>query len=329
MNEPKEDEPHLSSVLSVTLDSISDGVQIIGFDWRYLYVNEAACRHGKRSREDLLGRVMFEVYAGIDETPMYRVLQSCMRDRTARQLDNEFAYPDGSRGVFQLRVEPCPQGIFVLSVDVTEHRRLHSQLQQAQKMDAVGKLAGGVAHDFNNLLTAMQGFTSFALESVGVSHAAAPDLQEVLTAIDRASGLTKQLLAFSRHQPVTPRVVDVNSMVGSVDKLLRRLLGEDISIMTKMVDNPWRTLIDPGSFEQLLVNLAVNARDAMTNGGRLTIETLNVSIDEPQALSRGLIVPPGEYIILAVSDDGVGMERALQEQIFEPFFTTKPVGKGT
>lgn len=295
MNESKTDDPRLSSVLPMTLDAISDGVQIIGFDWRYLYVNEAACRHGKRSREALLGRAMPEVYAGIDETPMFRVLQSCMQNRIARQLDNDFAYPDGTRATFQLLVEPCPQGLFVLSIDVTEHRRLQSQLQQAQKMDAVGRLAGGVAHDFNNLLTAMQGFTVFALEAVGATHVAAPDLREVLSSIDRASELNKQLLAFSRHQPVSPRVVDVNVMARSVDKLLRRLLGEDIAILTKLVHDPWRTLIDPGAFEQVLVNMAINARDAMPNGGQLTIETLNVSVDEPQALARGRVMAPGEY----------------------------------
>jgi signal transduction histidine kinase/DNA-binding response OmpR family regulator len=324
-----QDDLDLSRILQRTLDAISDGIQIIGSDWRYLYLNETACRHGRQSREQLLGRSMMECYPGIDQTPMFGVLAACMKDRTTHQLDNEFAFDDGTHGLFELRIEPCPQGIFVLSVDVTERRRLETELRQTRKMDAIGQLAGGVAHDFNNLLMAMQGFTGFALEDVGPSHAVAADLREVLAAIDRASALTRQLLAFSSQTPVAARVLDVNALVGSLDRLLRRLLGEDVELDTKLTGEPWRTFIDPGSFEQLVINLAVNARDAMPKGGCLTIETLNVSIDEPQALSRGHVIPAGDYVVLAVTDEGTGMEPAIVEKIFEPFFTTKGAGKGT
>jgi signal transduction histidine kinase/DNA-binding response OmpR family regulator len=325
----KEGEPGLSRILQGTLDAISDGIQIVASDWRYLYLNETACRHGRRGRDQLVGRTMMECYPGIDQTPMFGVLSACMKDRSTRHIDNEFVFEDGTRGLFELRVEPCPLGIFILSVDITERRRLETELRQSQKMDAIGQLAGGVAHDFNNLLTAMQGFTSFALDEVGASHAAAEDLREVLAAIDRAGALTRQLLAFSRQTPLAARVLDVNGLVGSLDRLLRRLLGEDIELDTRLASDPWRTLIDPGVFEQLVVNLAVNARDAMPKGGCLTIETLNVTIDEPQALSRGQVIGAGDYVVLAVTDEGTGIEPALIGKIFEPFFTTKGSGKGT
>ncbi|MFL5307397.1 MAG: ATP-binding protein [Polyangia bacterium] len=324
-----DDESDISRILTASLDAISEGVQIIGFDWRYLYLNEAACRHGRRTRPELLGSTMKDAYPGIDETAMFRELDVCMRDRVSRRLTSEFSYPDGARALFELRVEPCPQGIFVLSVDVTEHRRLETELRHVQKMDAIGKLAGGVAHDFNNLLTAMHGFTTFALEAVGPTHPASPDLKEVLAAVERAAGLTRQLLAFARNQAVTPRVVDVNAVVGSMDRLLRRLLGEDVEIVTQLMDEAWPTVIDPGAFEQVLVNLAVNARDAMPDGGCLTIETLNATVDEPFGNAHGGDMVVGDYVVIAVSDDGIGIDRATQEHIFDPFFTTKPPGHGT
>jgi signal transduction histidine kinase/DNA-binding response OmpR family regulator len=325
----EERDAELSGILRGTLDAISDGIQIIDRDWRYLYLNEAASRHGRGNRADLIGRTMMECYPGIEKTPMFGVLAACMKDGSARRLDNEFAFEDGARGLFELRIEPCPQGIFVLSVDITERRRLEAELRQSQKMDAIGKLAGGVAHDFNNLLTAMQGFTTFALDEVDASLSVAEDLREVLAAIERASALTRQLLSFSRQTPHAARIVDVNAIVGSVDRLLRRILGADVDLATRLASESWRTLIDVGAFEQLVVNLAVNARDAMPAGGCLTIETLNVTIDEPQALSRGHVLSAGDYVVLAVTDEGTGIEPSLIEKIFEPFFTTKSAGKGT
>ncbi len=319
----------ISRILTASLDAISEGVQIIGFDWRYLYLNEAACRQGRRTRVELLGWRMTEAYPGIDETLLFRDLEVCMRERVSRRLTNEFNYPDGARALFELRVEPCPQGLVLLSVDVTEHRQLEAQLRHVQKMDAVGKLAGGVAHDFNNLLTAIHGFTTFALEAVGPAHPCAEDLQEVLAAVERATGLTGQLLAFSRNQPVTPRVVDVNAAVSSMDRLLRRLLGEDVDVVTHLSQDSWPTVIDPGAFEQVLVNLAVNARDAMPNGGSLTIETANMTVDEPYRTAHGGDIATGDYVVIAISDEGTGIDPATQEHIFDPFFTTKPPGRGT
>jgi two-component system cell cycle sensor histidine kinase/response regulator CckA len=315
--------------LGETLNSIREGVQILDFDWRYIYVNDAVCRHGRQRRDELMGRTMMDVYPGIEESEMFGALRACMTDRQPREIQNEFAYPDGSSASFELRIQACPEGIFVLSLEITERKRLEAQLRQAQKMDAIGKLAGGVAHDFNNLLTGISGFTHFALESLPEGHHAIDDLHEVLAAANRAAGLTRQLLAFARRQAIDPRVIDINSMVVTIDKLLRRLLGENINIVTHPAAQLWPTLIDPGALEQVLVNLAVNARDAMPNGGCLTIETANARLDEAQSLRRGNVIPPADYVVLAVSDDGMGMDAQLQEKIFEPFFTTKDIGKGT
>jgi PAS domain S-box-containing protein len=312
-----------------TLNVVQEGVQVISRDWRYLYVNDSVCRHGRLTRDQLLGRTMSECYPGIDETPLFRTLERCMREGTSQEMENEFTYPDGARAWFDLRIEPCPEGIFVLSVDITRRKDLENQLRQIEKMNAIGRLAGGVAHDFNNLLTAIQGLATFALDAVPAEQQAAQDLREVLVTVGRAATLTHQLLAFARAQPVAPRVIDVNANVASLDKMLRRLLGEDIEIVTRAGAELWFTLLDPGAFEQVLINLAINARDAMAAGGRLTIETQNVRLDEGAVLRRGGVLPAGEYVLLAVSDDGPGMDVAVQERIFEPFFTTKPPGKGT
>jgi signal transduction histidine kinase/DNA-binding response OmpR family regulator len=319
----------LFGILGETLDSISDGVQIIGPDWRYLYVNAAACRHGRRTREELLGRTMPECYPGIQATPLFAVLASCMQDRKARRLDNAFSFEDGSAGLFELRVEPCAQGIFVLSVDVTERRRLEVELRQVQKLDTLGQLAGGVAHDFNNLLTAMQGFAGFALAQIGDGHAAAEDIREVLDAVERAGALTRQLLSFSRQAPIAARIVDINGLVASVERLLERLIGEDIQLATKLCPEPCRTHIDPAAFEQLAINLVLNARDAMPSGGDVTIETFTVTMDEPRAMSHGQVIPAGDYVVLAVTDEGTGIEPADLEKLFEPVYATRPARQGT
>jgi two-component system cell cycle sensor histidine kinase/response regulator CckA len=328
--QPQPDASELGAPLAATLDAIREGVQIIGPDWRYRYVNEAVCRHGKRARQELLGRTMMEAYPGIEQTEMFAVLGRCMADRQPREIENDFVYPDGSRALFELRIQPCPEGIFVLSMDITDRRHLETQVRHMQKMDAIGKLAGGIAHDFNNLLTGMKGFATFALEALPAKHAAATDVGEVLKVIDRAGALTRQLLTFSRGQPLAPaQVVDLNALVTSMGKLVARLVGEDIDVVTKAGGDLWRALIDPGAFEQVLMNLAVNARDAMPGGGCLTIEVMNARLDEAYSMRRGGAIPAGEYVMLAVSDNGVGMDAAVQEKIFEPFFTTKEVGKGT
>jgi PAS domain S-box-containing protein len=212
--------------------------------------------------------------------------------------------------------------------DITERKNLEEQFRQAQKMEAVGQLAGGVAHDFNNLLTAIIGYSDILLNGLGESDPMRPDIFEIKKAGERAATLTSQLLAFSRKQVLQPKVLDLNEAVADMEKILRRLIGEDIDLVTCPDPALGRVKADPGGIEQIILNLAVNARDAMPEGGKLTIETANVELDESYA--RGHVtVQPGPYVMLAVSDNGIGMTPETQAHIFEPFFTTKGAGKGT
>ncbi len=214
------------------------------------------------------------------------------------------------------------------AVDIQERRQLEEQLLQAQKMEAIGKLAGGVAHDFNNLLTVIQNYTSLVRMTLPDGTEAAEDLDVVLEASNKAAALTGQLLAFSRRQVIRPKVLQLNELVDRTHRLLRRLLGENIDIAMMLEPECWPVRIDAGQFEQILVNMAVNARDAMPEGGKLTIETGNVTLDEEYTRSHAEVAP-GDYAMLAVSDTGHGMTPEVLRRIFEPFFTTKGVGSGT
>jgi PAS domain S-box-containing protein len=217
-----------------------------------------------------------------------------------------------------------PAGVISYSVDVTERKRLEERYLQAQKLEAVGRLAGGVAHDFNNLLTAITGFAEFVLGSLPPDAPLRGPVQEILRASERGASLTRQLLTFGRRQRRNARVLDLNAVITGAEQLLRRLLREDIELATRLQPGLGRVHADPGQLEQVLLNLAVNARDAMPRGGRLTLATTNLWVgpDDPE-------VPPGPYVLLKVTDTGVGMDAATRARAFEPFFTTKEIGKGT
>jgi len=207
-----------------------------------------------------------------------------------------------------------------------ESEALEAQLRQAQRMEAIGQLAGGIAHDFNNLLTVITNYGAMLMADLPEGSTARTDAAEMIQAANRAAGLTRQLLAFSRRQVLQPQVVDVNLLAGNLEKMLRRLLRADIELETRFASTPNLVFADAGQLEQVLMNLVVNARDAMPDGGRITIETRSVSV---AAGERKETVPPGNYVALIVADTGKGMDAATMDRIFDPFFTTKPVGKGT
>jgi nitrogen-specific signal transduction histidine kinase/CheY-like chemotaxis protein len=208
-------------------------------------------------------------------------------------------------------------------------RETEAQLRQAQKMEAVGRLAGGMAHDFNNILTVIRGYSELVLGRPGLTDAMRKDMEEVKKAADRATGLTRQLLAFSRRQFIAAKVLDLNALVANMDGMLRRLIGEDIIELSAELDASAGAIkADPGQVEQVIMNLVVNARDAMPKGGRLTIETRNVTIGKEASLDA-VGVAPGSYVLLAVRDTGHGMDAETRSHLFEPFFTTKEKGKGT
>jgi two-component system cell cycle sensor histidine kinase/response regulator CckA len=244
-----------------------------------------------------------------------------------------YRHRDGSWRIFDIAVNnltevPGVEGLLVNMRDVTQQVTLESDLRQAQKMESVGQLAGGVAHDFNNLLTVITGRTGFLIGSSNLDAEQQADLAEISAAATRAAELTRQLLAFSRKQLLQPRVVDLNRTLDDVEPLLRRLIGEDIKIQIEHGRELGSITADPGQLQQILMNLALNARDAMPHGGVLTFSTVNEGVVAGGA-AGAVPVDPGDYVCLQVSDTGLGMDHATQARIFEPFFTTKGQGKGT
>jgi PAS domain S-box-containing protein len=250
------------------------------------------------------------------------------------RVEHRILRPDGTIRLVQQQAEVVrgQDGKVVRMVgttqDITDLRSLEEQLRHSQKMEAVGRLAGGIAHDFNNLLTAINGYCDLILEDLSDENPLRSDLMEIRRAGERAATLTRQLLAFSRKQVLEPRVINLNSIVAEMDSMLRRLLGEHIQLNTHFQPDLGLVKADPGQLEQVILNLAVNARDAMPDGGRLTIETSNAVLDEDYARTHQTVVP-GVYTMLAVSDTGCGMDSETLAHLFEPFFTTKDPGKGT
>jgi two-component system cell cycle sensor histidine kinase/response regulator CckA len=215
-----------------------------------------------------------------------------------------------------------------MALDVSDRKKLEAQLRQAQKMEAVGRLAGGIAHDFNNLLMVIQGYAELLIDRSKPGDAFRRNAEQIQEASQRAASLTRQLLAFSRKQMLAPTVLSIQGVVADMEKILRRLIGEDIELVSVNAPDLWRIKADRSQIEQVILNLAVNARDAMPRGGKLTIETENVEFDNSQA-RLPVILTPGRYVMLAVTDNGCGMDTETQAHIFEPFFTTKEKGKGT
>jgi len=227
------------------------------------------------------------------------------------------------------RPEENTEVLEMIAEDVTEQRVLENQFRQAQKMEAVGRLAGGVAHDFNNLLMVIGGYTEQLLEHTGKNNGLYPKIEAIHHATERAASLTRQLLAFSRKQLLELKVVDLNVIVADMERLLRPLIGESIELQTVPAPDLGRTRADPGQIEQVIMNLVVNSKDAMTEGGKLTIQTANANLGGDDFRREHSYIQPGAYVMLSVSDDGHGMDRETQARIFEPFFTTKEKGKGT
>jgi two-component system cell cycle sensor histidine kinase/response regulator CckA len=227
------------------------------------------------------------------------------------------------------RPEENAEVLEMIAEDVTEQRVLENQFRQAQKMEAVGRLAGGVAHDFNNLLMVIGGYTEQLLEHTGKRDAMYPKVEAIHHATERAASLTRQLLAFSRKQLLELKVVDLNVIMADMERLLRPLIGERIELVTVPAADLGRTRADAGQIEQVIMNLVVNSKDAMTEGGRLTIQTANANLGGDDFRREYSYIQPGAYVMLSVSDNGHGMDKETQARIFEPFFTTKEKGKGT
>ena len=314
--------------LGAVFDAMREGLQVIDRQWRYVYLNDAAVKHARRPRDELIGRTMMECYPGLSETEVFALLRRCMEESVPASVENEFTYPDGGARTFELRVQRCEAGIAVLSIDITERKKLEAQFRHAQKMDAVGSLAGGIAHDFNNLLSVIISYAGLTLDVLKHGDPLRLDIEEIKRAGERAGELTRQLLAFSRRQVMVPQILDLNHVALGMEKMLRRLLGESVKLSFLTSQGLGAIEADPGRVEQVIMNLVVNARDAMPTGGQVSVETRNAELDAAYvAVHHG--VAPGPYVMIAVSDTGIGMSAETRERIFEPFFTTKVNGKGT
>ena len=285
---------------------------------------------GYESAAELRGRHLGSLYA--DAQQWFQTADYFYARKEFNNLTTECVRKDGAAIVARISGRSIPNGksggtFEIFMEDVTETRTLELQLRQAQKMEAIGRLAGGIAHDFNNLLMVISGYSEFLLERVGPDPRLRGPAQEISNATQRATSLTRQLLAFSRKQMLAPKVLDLNEVVSENLKMLTRMIGEDIDLVMVPGAGLGAVRADPGQMDQVIMNLAVNARDAMPKGGKLTIETVNITLDESFARTHTPLTA-GEYVMLAISDTGVGMDNETQSRIFEPFFTTKG-SKGT
>jgi two-component system, cell cycle sensor histidine kinase and response regulator CckA len=316
------------------VENSSDGLLLIDREGRVTYTAPSSERHLGWKPDQMIGRSVFDFLDPEDREAIgVRMAEALRQPGKAVTAEGRFHHADGSwrimEGVAVNRLTDRSVRAIILNVrDLTERRKLEDQLRQSQKMEAVGQLAGGVAHDFNNLLTAILGYCNLMLDDMPLDNPLRADLEEIRLAGERAAALTRQLLTFSRRQMLQPQIVDINTIVRQLERLLRRLLSADVELVTALAPGLPAVRVDPASLEQVLMNLTVNGRDAMPDGGRLTIETALVDLDAAYAVTHAGVVP-GAYVMLAVADTGEGMDEATRSRIFEPFFTTKEQGKGS
>ncbi|MBA3554013.1 MAG: PAS domain S-box protein, partial [Gemmatimonadales bacterium] len=310
------------------MEQAADAILIVGPGGAIVDANPAACELMGYDRSEILALTLPETYPPDErETAAARVHR--VRAGQALRFERRLRRKDGEDVDVEVTAKLLPGGLMQgVMRDIRQRKILEEQLRQAQKMEAVGQLAGGIAHDFNNLLTAITGYAELVLMTLGADDPRRPDVQEICHATDRAATLTRQLLAFSRRQVLQPRLIDLHRLAKDVERLLHRLIGENIEVVTLTDAGLGLVKADPSQMEQVLVNLAVNARDAMPGGGRLTIETRNVVLGTEYATGHSM-VEPGPYVLLAVTDDGTGMDQPTLARVFEPFFTTKGPGRGT
>jgi PAS domain S-box-containing protein len=320
--------------LSAAIEQTAESVIITDPDGTILYVNPAFERITGYSRTEVIGQNPRLLKSGRHDEAFYREMWSTLNAGEVWRGRIVNRRKDGSLYTEEETITPVrdENGLIVNYVavkrDVTRELQLEEQYRQAQKMEAVGRLTAGVAHDFNNLLTVINGFTALLKTELPPDSPQQESLDKIIDSGRRAASLTRQLLTFSRKQHVEPKVVYFNLLVTEMSKMLQRVIGEDIALETKLAPDLWPVKIDPTQIDQVIINLAVNARDAMPQGGKLTIETANVTLDRTYTRQHANVTP-GDYVLLAISDNGIGMGDEIKAHLFEPFFTTKELGKGT
>ena len=298
----------------------------------YLEVNGAFEQITGYRRDEVIGRRWDELGIWADPSDRDELVRRLLNDKCLRNREFRFRKKDGDVGSGLLSADLIEidgnQCAITATVDITERLQLESQLRQAQKLESLGRLAGGVAHDFNNLLTVINGYSDLMLQALDRHGSLYSQASEIKKAGERAAELTSQLLAFSRKQVIEPKALGVNSVINDIEPMLRRLIGEDIELVTALDPLVGQIMADPGKIHQVIMNLVINARDAMPNGGKLQIVTRNVDVDEGTAALPGDMVP-GKYVLMTITDTGIGMDEKTLQSAFEPFFTTKEQGKGT
>jgi two-component system cell cycle sensor histidine kinase/response regulator CckA len=320
--------------LAAAVEQTADSIMITDAAGAIQYVNPAFERVSGYARDEALGRNPRMLKSGKVDASVYREMWATLA--RGEVWDGHFVNKRKDGSLFEESVTISPvrdaagevMNYIAVKHDLTQQKRLEEQLLQSQKMEAVGRLAGGVAHDFNNLLVAINGYSELTLRRLPEGDPLRRNLEEIRKAGERAAALTRQLLAFSRKQVLQPKVVSLNDVVADIDKILRRVIGEDLELATVPDPGLGHVKADPNMLEQVVLNLCVNARDAMPRGGHLTVETENVFLEDEYA-ARHVGVRPGAYVVLSVTDTGTGMDEETRRRVFEPFFTTKEVGKGT
>jgi PAS domain S-box-containing protein len=320
--------------LSRAVEQSADLIMITDHAGTIEYVNPAFEALTGYSQEEAIGRTPRMLKSGHQSAELYRELWQTIRAGNVFRGIFVDRKKSGETFYVEKTIAPVRDGngkithFISCDRDLSERRKLEAELQQAQKMDAIGKLAGGVAHDFNNLLMVISAYAELALDALKAEHPLRNNVQEILAASRRAADLTRQLLAFGRKQMQALQLLDLNWVIEDISKMLPRLIGEDIQLVVAPGRNLGKVKADPVQIEQIIMNLAANARDAMPGGGKLTIETAGVVLDDDY-LQRHSIVPPGDYVLMAVTDSGQGIPPEHINHIFEPFYTTKEEGKGT
>ncbi len=316
-------------------ENVVDMIAVVDSNGKRIYNSPSYHRIMGYGLDELEATSSFEQVHPDDRQIVVDAAADARRTGVGRRVEYRMRHKDGSWVYLESTASPVMnakgevENLVIVNRDISERRRLEGQLRQSQKMDAIGRLSGGVAHDFNNLLGVIIGYAEILQEHIPETDSMRAPVDQIIKAGSRASSLTKQLLAFSRQQVLEPKILLLNAVVSDTEKMLRRLIGEDIELLTSLDPALGKIRADQGQIEQVIMNLAVNARDAMPEGGRLVIETANFEIDDTFARRYAYPVLPGPYVLLTVSDNGTGMDTATQQRIFEPFFTTKEKGKGT
>jgi two-component system cell cycle sensor histidine kinase/response regulator CckA len=316
-------------------DNVVDMIAVVDPAGKRVYNSPSYQRILGYSSDELEATSAFEQVHPDDRQLVVDAAAEARRSGVGRRIEYRMRRRDGNWVYLESTASPVlnakgqVENIVIVNRDISERRRLEEQLRQSQKMDAIGRLSGGVAHDFNNLLGVMIGYTEILQERIPEADPLRSCVDQILKAGTRAATLTRQLLAFSRQQVLAPKVLMLNAVVLDMQKMLQRLIGEDIELVTELDPALGKIRADQGQIEQVIMNLIVNARDAMPEGGKVTIRTTNFEMDSVFVQRYAYPVQPGHYVLLNVNDNGVGMDPAVQQRIFEPFFTTKEKGKGT